>query len=93
MVRRRNVHMRSDEFAAHKQTYRGFVGMLGWFAAHMALILAGLYFIAIAHQASFGIFLVLVAAAVLVFGVGKRLRGSREARELAGPVERIAAPR
>lgn len=60
------------DFPSHVRTYNRFVHTLGWFAFHVLIILAALYFFAIANNPALGITLIVVALAVLGIGLSRR---------------------
>ncbi len=56
------------DFASHVRTYNRFTHMLGWFAFHVLVILAALYFAVIRDNGAMAIALVVAGLAVFAFG-------------------------
>lgn len=58
----------AGDYEEHRKTYAGFQHMVWWFLAHIALVLAGLYFIVVQHAPIGGG--ILIAAGVITLGWG-----------------------
>lgn len=60
------------DMAEHIRTYSGFLKLLRWFVAHVFVMLLALYSFLIAHDGGLGLFLLLVAIAILIYGIVHR---------------------
>lgn len=59
----------APEFAEHARTYAGFVHILMWFAAHLLLLLGGLYVMTLGGSVAGGLLIMAVAVGLLVYGL------------------------
>ncbi|QYO76087.1 aa3-type cytochrome c oxidase subunit IV [Devosia salina] len=57
------------DYPAHVRTYNGFMNLLKWFVIHIAILLAGLYFVVLAGDPYAGGVLILAAIGALVYGL------------------------
>lgn len=57
------------DYASHKRQFDRFLHILKWFVIHALLMLAGLYYLVIEGEAVAGTLFVLLAVAVISYGI------------------------
>ena len=60
------------DYEAHVKTFNAVLGAAKWFVIHVAVLLASVYFLAIAGQPVVGAFGIACSAALLAFGMLRR---------------------
>lgn len=80
--------MSDGEYLAHLRTYERFKHLAFWFSLHVALILAGLYFVTLTAWWFFGALIILAGVGALAYGVLTTERAGRKAER--GEVTRPA---
>jgi len=58
-------------YGTHQRTYHRFLHLLKWFTFHVAVIIAGLYFLIVDPAPVLGFALILVGVVVLGYGIAR----------------------
>ncbi|WP_340120159.1 hypothetical protein [Pelagibius sp. 7325] len=76
-----NTPLSRELYFSRDRTFHGFVHMSAWFAIHIIIILAGLYFLGVQNLATFGIFLIAAGVVALGYGAATTPRAVAKASE------------
>lgn len=69
MISQDTQDMNKDDYQSHLRTYNRFKHLAFWSCIHLALILAGLFFLTVKGWLTFGLLVMLIGLGTLGFGV------------------------